>query len=89
MITLDGELIIRNEFDGELTTQNEFDGELNITVGTGGIREYYEGEYSVIPKDEAQILDTEEKFMAQDLEVQAIPYAEVSNLADGITVIIS
>lgn len=88
MITLDGELIIRNEFDGELTTQNEFDGELNITVGANGIKEYYDGEYTVIPKVEAQILDTEEKYLKKNILVNEIPKFETSNASGGTTVYI-
>ena len=48
----------------------------------------YEGEYKVTPKVTAQTLETENKLMAEDLTVKAIPYFEVSNLAGGSTVTI-
>ena len=61
----------------------------NINVQAGG--EYvpeYEGEYFVIPKVEEQTLFTKNKKMKSNVEISAIPYAEVANLANGKTVTI-
>jgi hypothetical protein len=61
----------------------------NINVQAGG--EYipeYEGEYFVIPKVEEQTLFTKNKKMKNNVEISAIPYAEVANLANGKTVTI-
>lgn len=49
---------------------------------------YYEGEYEVIPSIEEQVLETNRKYMKDDVTVKEIPYAEVANLANGITVTI-
>lgn len=54
-------------------------------VGT----EPYEGEYIVTPKVEAQTMPTKEKVMLDDVTIKAIPYAEVSNNANGTTVTIA
>ena len=48
----------------------------------------YTGAYEVIPKTEAQTLQTKDKKMVDDVSVHAIPYYEVGNDADGTTVII-
>ena len=48
----------------------------------------YEGEYVVTPKAEAQTLETAERMMEDNVVVLEIPYAEVSNLSGGYTVII-
>ena len=48
----------------------------------------YSGAYEVIPKTEAQTLQTKDKKMIDDVSVHAIPYYEVGNDADGTTVII-
>lgn len=48
----------------------------------------YGGEYVVIPKVEDQTLETENKVLKENVLVTAIPYFEVSNIADGITVYI-
>lgn len=48
----------------------------------------YEGEYFVIPEVESQTLDTSNRVLTEDVTVDAIPYAEVSNSADGTTVTI-
>ena len=48
----------------------------------------YTGNYEVIPKTTAQILETAQKLMTDDLTVKAIPYYEVSNNQGGLTVVI-
>ena len=46
----------------------------------------YQGEYVVTPKVEAQTLPTKEKVLFEDVTVEAIPYAEVTNNSGGTTV---
>ena len=49
----------------------------------------YTGEYIVTPLPNVeQILRTDHKIMRHDVTIEAIPYAEVSNTAGGITCII-
>ena len=50
--------------------------------------EYYTGEYEVTPKVKMQTLGTKEKVMKNDVTIKEIPYAEVTNLANGKTVTI-
>jgi hypothetical protein len=50
--------------------------------------EKYEGEYDITPKIESQVLRTARKVLDQDVNVRAIPYAEVQNSANGKTVTI-
>ena len=49
----------------------------------------YEGPYEVIPKVEAQTLETAGKIMKKDVAVKAIPIYEVSNTSGGSTVYIA
>lgn len=49
---------------------------------------WYEGEYELTPVWENVTLETKQKSMQEDVTMQAIPYAEVDNLAGGKTVII-
>lgn len=58
-------------------------------VGVKEEFEYYEGEYEVTPSVRAKRLKTAEKMMRSDLTVTAIPYAEVTNTANGLTVTIA
>lgn len=51
--------------------------------------EYYEGPYSVTPKVEAQTLATAEKYMTDDVTVNAVPFYAVSNNYGGSTVYIA
>jgi len=39
----------------------------------------YEGEYTVTPSCESQILETANKKLADDVEIKAIPYYDVAN----------
>ena len=49
----------------------------------------YSGQYSVTPLPNVeQILRTKDKILANDIIINPIPYAEVSNLAGGKTVTI-
>lgn len=50
--------------------------------------EHYEGEYAVTPKVYAQSLPTADKFLINDLTVNAIPFFNVSNPAGGNTIYI-
>lgn len=51
--------------------------------------DYYDGEYIVKPLPyESQELQTQEKFMENNVVVLAIPYFETSNISNGLTVYI-
>lgn len=56
-------------------------------VGTGEESdiEIYNGPYSVTPAIIEQTLETARKMMTANMKVKEIPYAEVSNTANGIT----
>ena len=58
----------------------------NIEVRNGF--PFYQGEYSVTPNIERQVLPTAETTMRENLVVEAIPYREIENEAGGTTVII-
>ena len=51
--------------------------------------EFYEGDYEVTPTVEGFELATAQKMMKDDFTVKAIPYAEVTNTANGLTVTIA
>lgn len=52
----------------------------------GGCFPYYDGEYTVTPKPTSQTLETANKSMRQNVEIEEVPYAEVSNPEGGKTV---
>lgn len=60
-----------------------------IQTITEYIGDPYVGEYTVTPTVEEQIMQTKEKIMRDDVTIQAIPYFEVSNTSDGVTVYIA
>ena len=50
----------------------------------------YQGEYVVIPSaDAATVLQTAQTVLSEDVEVAQIPYSEVTNTTDGVTVTIA
>ena len=55
----------------------------HLTKYVGG--DPYDGEYAITPKVEAQTMPTKQKVMLDDVTVLAIPYAEVTNNANGQT----
>lgn len=66
---------------------------LSGSVGIGGVSkdslEKYDGVYEIIPRTFSQVLETSQKFLSEDVLVEEIPYAEVSNTANGITATIA
>ena len=57
-----------------------------VTEMIGG--EPYTGEYQIVPRVTEQNMLTRNKLMTDNVIVKAIPYAEVSNTSNGITVTI-
>lgn len=51
--------------------------------------DFYEGEYDITPKVEAQTIPTANKFLAEDVTVREIPFFRVGNTAGGSTVYIA
>lgn len=62
--------------------------DLIISEGSGGILPAYTGSYNVIPKVKSQKLETKNKSMTNDINVEKIPYSEVSNPEGGKTIVI-
>lgn len=50
--------------------------------------EEYDGEYSVVPGMEEQVLETEDKHLSENIIVAPIPYEEIPNAAGGYTIVI-
>lgn len=62
---------------------------LEIQEGSGGTLPYYDGDYNVVPKVTNQVLETKNKSMRDDVTIEEIPYAEVSNPQGGVTATIA
>lgn len=60
--------------------------ELELELETPGyVPPTYEGPYTVTPDFTNQVLETAEKMMSDDVIVNEIPVAEVTNPAGGLT----
>lgn len=75
--TIKGTLQTGINITGNLTTNVSLKG--NIINGEGTHRSYYSGSYEFTPQLESQTINTSEKIMANDIEINAIPYQEVPN----------
>jgi hypothetical protein len=63
-------------------------GQIHTVTGSPDA-EIYEGAYEVVPKaDEAQTLQTAQKYMTRNVNVHKIPYYEIDNPAGGTTIYI-
>lgn len=73
---------------GDISEKKSISG--NVSIGNTLVvtHKEFEGPYEVKPLTESQTLSTKDKLMTDDLVVLSIPYAEVTNLANGITVTI-
>ena len=59
----------------------------NVYKASGqGSYDIYTGEYTVVPTFENQTLETENKFLTNNVSVEAIAMTRVSNPSGGITV---
>lgn len=87
--SLTGNLIDGQTLSGQIVNTGKMEGNIHVSsvLGSGNI-EYYTGTYEVEPSINSQTLATKNKTMTRDLTVTKIPYAEVTNLANGITVTI-
>ena len=50
--------------------------------------EFYEGQYDVTPKVDAQSLPTKDRYLTEDVRIHEIPYFDVGNTSGGSTVYI-
>lgn len=76
--------------NGVYTVPEGVDGFNPVNVDVFSVQgEEYKGSYEVTPKVEAQILQTAEKVMRDDVTIKEIPYVEVTNPAGGTTIIIA
>ena len=67
------------------------DGNQSFTAGFKDIQlvsvaaETYEGDYSIVPTVDAQVIPTAQKMMRDDLTITAIPTYNVGNTSGGST----
>lgn len=65
-------------------------GQMSDAIKKIGTQDFvvYDGEYDIMPTTEDQTFSTAQKIMLDNLVVEKIPYAEVSNASNGTTAII-
>ena len=82
-IEIKGNVLINRKvvLSGSFISQKKvlLNGNVRISSSAGGIYPIYTGEYDVIPQTYEQYLATKNKLMTDNVTVEEIPYAEVSN----------
>ncbi len=92
---LDGEgKIVTGSFslEPELSTQDALIEQIKTVLQTKAavpdVKDY-EGKYDVTPAFDAQVLETKDKYLRDDVQINAIPIIRVSNTSGGTTVFIA
>lgn len=91
-----GELTIVEVLKGSLSGEHTLKGVLqngSTLVGKFSFNrecyhDIYDGDYTIDPSFELQTLETENKLMREDVNVNPIEVSRVSNLSGGVTVYI-
>lgn len=83
-----GEIYGKQKLVENISGKRQLSGD--ISIGNTMIVDYeeFDGPYDVKPIIDSQTIMTKGKLMKENLTVLAIPYAEVTNNANGITVTI-
>lgn len=84
-VKLVGKLSKEGTLIGHIRTDINLIGKLSKSMDYDN----YDGSYQVTPTADGQIIPTDDKRMIEDITINPIPYAEVSNQANGITVTIA
>ena len=74
---------------GSISEEEQLSGKISDAATKPPAYPPYTGQYQVTPSISGeQVLETKDKYMTDNLVVLEVPYSEVSNTADGITVYI-
>lgn len=79
-------IISKQSLKGFISAKGRISGRVN--VGGSIKQESYNESYEITPSVSQQILQTKNKTMINDLTIKSIPYYEVANTSNGITVTI-
>lgn len=86
--SISGSVNSPTKLTGGIGTNSNITGHVAIGSVIRDTNDIYLGEYEVTPSTKSQTLDTKNKIMANDITINSIPYAEVTNTANGTTVTI-
>lgn len=71
----------------KLSFPQDFIKEINQLITSDSDYSFFDGEYLITPSTQAQVLETQNKIMEDNITIQKIPYYDVSNQY-GRTIII-
>lgn len=74
-----------NNYNLRLASANKLSLSIGMSMGEES-HEHYQGEYVITPKVTAQMMQTDDKIMDDDVTINAITYSAVDNPYGGQTV---
>ena len=88
-VSLRGSISEEEQLSGALSPHATLSGKISDAATKPPAYPPYTGQYEVTPSISGeQVLETKDRYMTDNLVVLEVPYSEVSNTADGITVYI-
>lgn len=85
--TISGSLANAQSLTGELAYKAHLTGALATAYSSAGVK--YDGDYEVTPTVDGLELNTKDRYMVDDVKINAIPFFEISNTSGGNTVYIA
>ena len=70
---------------GKISAEPTIKGSISNNVE----KTYYDGEYEVTPRLQAQTLETADKTMRKDITIKEVPVSETTNPDGGTTIVIA
>lgn len=88
-VSLHGSISANEQLSGSLSPIASLSGSISEAAVKPPAHPPYTGSYEVTPSVAGeQVLQTKDKYMTDNLVILEVPYSEVSNTVDGITVYI-
>lgn len=86
-VVIEGEVSLVSQIDGDPSLLSAVDGDPDVVIAEGMSPTYphYSGAYTVTPSSSAQVLDTSDKVMDDDVTVQAVTQGSATTPATIIT----
>jgi len=86
IVVIEGEISLSHSIAGEIELTTQIEGEIEKVFYVDASREVYEGDYVVTPLVHNEVvLETNGKYMEDDVTVLKVPYLETANISGGNT----
>lgn len=81
-------LVLQKHFQMKVVPQKHFKMKVESAVKVGTSGQVYDGSYDITPTVDGLTVETKDKYMLEDVDVNPIPFFSVGNTSGGNTVYI-